>query len=402
MKSGLFLVIILLAMATLACVLGAGPTPAPTLRPTLTPLLTRPAIELTPPYPVVTSTAEPTPTLEPTAVPTAVPPQVKIVLANPWVTPAQVRVVDARSAETITTFTAPGLQAGPQVRSSVDSITFMNENSTAIHRTGFDGAQAQLTFMHEGTGFFDAAFLPSPDGTKIAWGSVNNFDTSNGAVDVSLNTAGIDGSVMSVLLAERRTLPSRPQPLRWSNDGSSLYFTNVPYGIGGYILFFDGPDLQKVDLKTHSITTILKNSSCMCALSISPDERQVAYTRQGDASIELFVQPLAGGAGSFVALPVGYQQAGAIVWAPDGQSLAMTLALGNPDGEAYSIVRIDLSDMSLRVLLPNDARLVQTVAWPVAEWIWVQDTNRNVYRMDPATGALTPAGTSEMIVRGGG
>lgn len=399
MKLRLMIAGIILAATTLACSLTSGGSQVPTQAVNATmPVLieTQPAATL---VPTVEIPAPTEPVATPTTPPTTEPQSSTIILlADPFNTPAQGHILNAATGDVLQSFEAPGLKQQYQVYASDQSLFYRNEDSNEYLSAGSDGSTHDLGFMNTGTGYFDAVLLPSPDGSQVAWGWAGDYDP-NGAVNVTLNTAGVDGSNLKTLLSEKRTLPSRPQPWRWSIDGQSLYFSNIPYGIGGYILFGGGPDLLKINLTSGEITSVLPDKRCLCPTTLSPDESQVAYVESADPAMILHIVDTSTGNDRTINLPFGYSQAGGIAWAPDGKSLALTLAIGNPDAEAYSIVRVDTQALTLRVLLPNDTRLIQTVLWPEATTLWVQDNTPNVYRMNPETGELTLAGEKQIIAR---
>jgi hypothetical protein len=311
--------------------------------------------------------------------------------------PAALRLVDAATGMTQSSFQASGLSQGPAPLVGGSSVFFTDFNMKGVHRVGFDGATQDLTFINPDGKVFDGMFLPSPDGSRISWSKVVSQDASN--LHIQLLVANMDGSNQKVLLDDTRSIPSRPEPLRWSNDGKSLYFTNIPYGIGGYILFFGGTDLLKVDVESGKVTQNLLSSGCLCATVVSPDETKVAYIQRPEGDqLNIMLKDLPGGNPVKGNLPAGHLQAGGIVWSPDSQSFLVTVAKGEPDNEAYSVILVHASDLSMKTLIPDDPRLLQAAVWPTPGIVWLKDKDNNAWRMDPSTGTLTQSSTGERVL----
>jgi Tol biopolymer transport system component len=413
---------IVLSLAALACSLPLGSAAVPS------PTATQPVVQIVPttailqvptaaaPAPTAVSnepTAAAVPTVPvtlaaPTTAPTAVVPPVQpasapgaLVLAKISTPPGQtsdLRLVDPVTGLTQSTFQVSGLPMGPYPLVGGKSIFFTDNSSSGVHRAGFDGQTQDLTFMNPDQKIFDGLFLPSPDGSRIAWSKVLSEDASG--THTQLWIANVDGTGQKALIDETRQLPSRPEPVRWSNDGKALYYTNVPYGIGGYILFFGGSDLAKVDIASGQSTPILI-TGCLCDAVLSPDESQVAYVQKPEADqMTIFLRKAAGGDPQKASLPANHLQAGGIVWSPDGQSFLVTSARGEPDNEAFSVVLFHAADMSSKVLVPDDARLLQAAVWPAAGVVWLNDKDGNAWRLDPASGTLTQSSNGERALIG--
>ncbi|MFH1446436.1 MAG: hypothetical protein ABIG43_03380 [Chloroflexota bacterium] len=351
--------------------------------PTSTPTSELPADTPAEPLPSDSPTETELPTVEPTP---ALPPR-PIVYFPYGDNPALVTVVDPVTGALLYTFNAPGIGWVQEFGAGGDAIFYVNEGMTSLFRVAFDGSLMDLAFAHPGGGLFDAVILPSPDGQKIAWGSAMNMDASG--VDVILKVANIDGTGIQTLIDTHLAESRRPSPFKWSNDGNYLYYSNIPYGIGGYILFYGGPDLIRINLTTLAEETILPDGHCLCAMALSPDESKVARITRDAGSALLTVHDILNNTDETFSFPPKYLQAGGIVWAPDGNSLMLTLAIGDMDHEAFSVVKVDLVSLTTSYFLTDDARCVRTREWSAADVVWLSDNDYNVYRMDANTGVLT-------------
>jgi len=312
--------------------------------------------------------------------------------------PAKVHLLDPTTGVEQSALDVPGLRIDTQYVRGGDFIFFYDLDAKVVKRIGFDGQVTELPFVNSGGESFDVRFLPSPDGSQIAWGT-NAFDPANGNASRStLNIANVDGSNLQTVLDKSLENQSiLPEPIQWSQDGKTLYFTNEPYGIGGYILFRGGPDLQKVDVATGTVTPILDDLGCLCAMSIAPDGSMVARII-GVEPLVLVLHDIATGKEQTSNLAAGHLQAGDILWSADQKSLVYTLAVSNPDSEKYAIVQVDTATLKQTTLVPDDERLLYTVEWPDSNLIWAGDKDSQVWLLAPDTGVLAAVGQGGIVV----
>jgi Tol biopolymer transport system component len=185
-----------------------------------------------------------------------------------------------------------------------------------------------------------------------------------------------------------------PQPVKWSQDGGYFYFTNTPVVEGCKALPVNGSDLQRVDLKTGDIREILPNIAFW--ISLSPDESLLAYIKQ--VSSNLWVRNLNTGEEKEINIDPGLDfDAGNIVWSPNGQLLALTLAnqpcTGNYPGsgiyaESTSILIVDISTFEVKKIAEGDKRRLVTSAWNEIDKIELKDPEGNLWILNVKTGAI--------------
>lgn len=317
-----------------------------------------------------------------------------VLLADMTADPAQVVHVAPVTGEQQEAFAAPGLTEFSSVRFGGPFIFYLDTSTQLVKRVGFDGAVEELRFVTSGTDAFQGDFLPSPDGTMIAWGTSVFEPASGNATHITLKVANVDGSDEKTIVDE--VLPDvsiLPQPIQWSADGKSFYYTDLPYGIGGYILFAGGPDLKRVDLEAGTLTEILPDTGCLCPMTVSPDGGSVAYIG-GSGPLELVLRDIATGEERKATVDENYLQAGNILWSPDGTTLVYTTAISNFEDQAnerFAVVRVDAASLSQTTVIPDDERLLNTILWPEASTIWLNDKFGNSWRMTAATGELALA-----------
>ena len=350
------------------------------------------------------------PTMEPAAVPATEPPEgtggggegAVVLLVDYKSDPPMIAIVDPATGAEQGSFAAPGLTELSSPRVGGPFVFYLDQSSQIVKRVGFEGSVTELRFITSGTDYFQGDYLPSSDGTVIAWGT-SVFDTSGGNdTHITLNVANVDGSEQKAILDERlKDVSILPQPIQWSPDGKFLYYTDEPYGIGGYILFWGGPDLKRVDVQSGTITEILPDTGCLCPMTVSPDGTTVAYIA-GYGPLELVLHDVATGDERRLSVDAGHLQAGDIVWSPDGKALVYTMAISNfenPESEKYAIARVDAATLSQTILIPDDQRLLQTAVWPTVNAVWLNDKDNNAWQMNPETGEVMLVEEGKRVVK---
>jgi len=237
----------------------------------------------------------------------------------------------------------------------------------------------------------------SPDGAWVARGLAAFPKNSGGnRYYTRLTVARSDGSQEWPVVESWSELAlgyTTPRPLRWSEDGRYLYFTNRPVP-DGCAVFVNGSDLQRVDLADGSVREIVPPVGLW--LSLSPDERQLAYVGYGDRG--LVVRDLSTGRERQTqveaAQETGDAHVGHVIWSSDGEALVLTVAIdacGPPGERVHTIVRIDAETLSQTTLITEDERLFTSEAWSERGRVSLRDPDGKRWWLDPRTGELTPA-----------
>lgn len=232
----------------------------------------------------------------------------------------------------------------------------------------------------------------SDDGDWVADGVVAFPKGVGDQYYTSLEVSLADGSVVWRAVDEWRPIGlgwTSPRVLRWSRDGGRLYFTNLPVP-DGCALFVNGYDLQALDLATGEVTELVPGVGLW--LSLSPDERRLAYIGVGKRGLVL--RDLASGEERGVRLDPGREYAaGGVLWSPDGSALVLTIAFAPCAGEEWaestSIVVVDAATLETKTLIAEDARLLVTEGWPTPDRVLLRDSKGDPWWMDPLTGQVT-------------
>lgn len=257
-------------------------------------------------------------------------------------------------------------------------------------------ATAAAPTMTPGAGNQNTWQSTSPDGQWIAEGSMEGpfMEGDQEKYRTRLTVRRADGQVTWPVIDQVSNYGlgyTVPVPLQWSADGERLYVTNQPVS-DGCALFVDGSDLWQVDLTSGRLAEVVP--AVGTSLALSPDETRLAIIG-GDVDTELIVQLLDGGEVTRVPLAAGHDtvQAGNITWAPDGQSVLVTVA-ENPCqvGQwTQSIVFVGLAPVVQNILVDRDPRLLNVVSWEEAGRARLHDETGNAWWLDVTTGEVTSA-----------
>ncbi len=237
----------------------------------------------------------------------------------------------------------------------------------------------------------------SPDGKWIAEGMMEGPFASGDEekYHYQLKAARADGRVQWTIVDETARWGlgyTTPRPFQWSKDGRYLYWTNKPVP-DGCAVFVNGSDLERFDLQTGRGQEIVSQGPSW--LSLSPDEKQVAYIYWNSKALEIVLQDLATGARREATLEGAgnNSQAGNIVWSPDGQRFVLAVASNpcDPPNWTHSIILIDRATLTQRVLIQKDKRLLVPINWPQPEQVLLQEQNGKSWWMDARSGELHAA-----------
>jgi hypothetical protein len=164
-----------------------------------------------------------------------------------------------------------------------------------------------------------------------------------------MEVSRVDGSQSWTAVDEWRSWGvgyTYPDVLKWSSDGQTLFFTNVPVP-DGCSLFVNGGDLWRLDLDTGEIAELLPFVGLVLALS--PDDTQLAYF--GSYGKGMTLNDLATGNEQPIELP-SFGDAwdiGGLMWSPGGRHLLLTqvIPLIGPCSQETktAVIRVDIDTL---------------------------------------------------------
>ena len=225
------------------------------------------------------------------------------------------------------------------------------------------GGRVPLSFVQYPNGGFGVWTANQGQVVRLGWST-----THDGLSQVLVS--GADGSDAIAVHAQPLT-PERHSQLvfaRWSRNGQSLYFSEEPFGLGGYILFAGASSLYRLNLADRSVQTLVAFNPAggpyICWDDLSLDERLAAGRCDGK---RISVLDLATGQASTIQPPPDagdFGQIGGAHFSPDGSRLAFAFARGDPNNEqGWVAVSDGLTGGSHIVATSGPGSYFSAVAW---------------------------------------
>ncbi len=313
---------LLAGLATLACSLtGSGAatdTPAP--------LANTPAPPTSAPTATTAPTALPTATLEPptaTATATLTPTSTIILAVVGQDKMIGLVTLDGRrlplSGAPGTLYALATLSTDPAARSHAYAI-------------GPQGVRLLDFVNNSSDGFASFTGAGAPQG-EVAWDHYATTAHANGTLDSEIDIANSDGSNLHAAL--KLSSDHVLHVVRFSPDGQSLYYSQEPLGLGGYIPFGGISDLWALDLAAGTSRQLVPSAAAgtICLDDFTPDVSLVTL-HCAEKTISV-LDPTTGSIGLIAAPPAVTDWAlhGDARISPDQTRVAYALARGNPDNE---------------------------------------------------------------------
>jgi hypothetical protein len=211
----------------------------------------------------------------------------------------------------------------------------------------------------------------------LAWATA----TGSTSPTTDLHVSRPDGTASEVVVREvvgPELPPYQLVALGWSADGSALYYSREPYGIGGYILFTGASSLYRYSASDQSVTEIMPfepQTNFLCLDDLSADGNLLA----DHCNETIHVRDLAGGATTTITPPAdaaGWAALGTARLSPDNSRVAFALARQDPEAEqGWVAVSDGLDGSSTLVLTSEPGKYYNVVGWLNADTLLVQLTS---------------------------
>ena len=236
--------------------------------------------------------------------------------------------------------------------------------------------------------------MPSPDGNWTAYFygydlknlmlSVTNFDDT---VVWNVSQANVGGDAFT--------------PYRWSKDSRYIYF-NTHVAIDGYVPFYQGAGLQRLDVLNGKVSEILSSgymsdptyhiySWNFVPFSLSPDDKQLAYIKNFDDQTQLVIRDIKTDSEKSLTFK-GYSNAGSIAWSSQQNQLVLSIAKGtNWSNTLCTIELVEVDSLTPRTLVKDKDLVFDPVIWVNSHTILVQERGGHYFYLDITTKKLTPA-----------
>ncbi len=212
----------------------------------------------------------------------------------------------------------------------------------------------------------------------IAWATA----PTDPSTPTELHVSRLDGAeaqvVVSELLAEG-TPPYQLVALGFTPDGSGLYYSREPYGIGGYIPYTAVSSLYRYNFSDQSVTELVAfnpeaGGTFLCLDALTADQALLA-DHCGDT---VNVTNLADGSQTSITPPAeatGWAALGTARFSPDNSRVAFALAKRDPENEQGWVAVSDGLEGGSKVILTSEpGSYYSVVGWLNADTLLVQLT----------------------------
>jgi len=314
---------------------------------------------------------------EPTAVPTTPPPPQPVLAILNAQKDAWLFTLDGEPYPSPITDPA-ALPAWPEehpAHVAGDTIYYLAEGS--IWSASLDGSVKEVYRLPE-TVTVVGPFLFSSDGWWLALATQEHLE------------GGIT-PVLTVLRLESegafQVEPPDPQtdhafaPLAWTPEGDLIY-AHTPWGIGGYILFGGYLSLHRWDGSTSHVLFDPTTAYSFCIYGLSPDRTLVAHSCNppSPSSLQMKIHNLRTGAEVVLPTLADQGQMGAAYFSPSGEWLAYSIARGEMEHEAGSVVVVPSDgSTSPQVVYHTEGGYAAVEGWVGEEWLVVRRYTGDVH-----------------------
>jgi hypothetical protein len=228
----------------------------------------------------------------------------------------------------------------------------------------------------------------SPDGTWIVEGLTALPTQSGEQYYTEMRIRQVDGELSWMPVAGWQPFGlgyTTPRLVHWSTDGRYLYYTNAPHP-DGCGLFVNASDLQRLDLTDGTVQEILPQNSTW-VLEAAPDGT-IAYV---DGTTLVLFDPKADMRQEiFLDFAQANVQLGNLVWSPDSQRVAFTVATDPcilPNWR-HAIYTVDRQSGQVHLAFPKDERRFQVVGWMDDSHLRLVDVDGRQRMLDIVSGQL--------------
>jgi Tol biopolymer transport system component len=239
--------------------------------------------------------------------------------------------------------------------------------------------------------------LPSPNGNWTAYFFGYDLET------IRLSVTNFDDTVTWNVNQPNFGSEASFTPYRWSQDGRYLYF-NIYVAIDGYVPFYQGAGLQRLDVLNGTVSEVLSNGYLsdstyhiyiwnFVTFSLSPDDKLLAYINLLENGMQLVIRDMKTG-NEKSTLFEGYSSAGSILWSPQQDQLVLAVTKGtNWSDTLCSIELVELDSLTSRTLVKDKDLdwVYDPVLWNNNHTILLKERGGPYLYLDITTGKLTPA-----------
>lgn len=240
------------------------------------------------------------------------------------------------------------------------------------------------------------SILPSPDGSWTAYFFGYDLETFR------LSVANFDDSIIWNVSQPNFGSEASFTPYRWSHDSRYLYF-NIHVAIDGYVPFYQGMGLQRLDVLNGEVLEILpdgdpitlENTTIsdwnLVQFSLSPTDDKLAHISRMENGVQLVIRDIKANTESSIFFDQ-FIDAGSIVWSPKQDYLVLAAARGTNWSDALGFVElVEIDTLTTRTLVKSEDRFFDPLAWTNNHTILLKERGGPYSYLDTITEKLSLA-----------
>lgn len=248
----------------------------------------------------------------------------------------------------------------------------MKDGFNTVAWMDFAGTEQLLEFTqvdwNKGLSIDD--FVVSSDELKVAWTTQQTFEGVTGfTIESKLWVADVEeGVATNVYSVSFENREAYLLPVRWSDDGSMVFFSKQRSGLGGYILFGAWHDLYKINLEAQEVTQLAQGVN-----DIAPNEVMLSKVSTDETGTDVIA--LVNDETDYLfSLSEGFSRAGNVLFSPDGTKIAYNIAAGNPDEEKYRVIVSEIGGPEETIVVNSNSFFPNVVRWLDNETLLLADS----------------------------
>lgn len=239
--------------------------------------------------------------------------------------------------------------------------------------------------------------LPSPDGKWVAY-----IFGLFGNKDYKLSVVNFEDTIIWNINQINFGTESWFIPYRWSRDSRYLYF-NIYAAIDGYVPFYQGMGLQRLDVQNGQISEILPSyfetldsgrtiyNWDLAQFSLSPEDDKLAYINRMEDGVQLVIRDLNTNKEKSIFFDE-YTDAGDILWSPKQDYLVLAASNGTDWSNTISFIElVELDSLTTKNILRNMKPVIIPLMWLNNHMIFVKEFGGRYFHLDIMSEELIPA-----------
>jgi len=240
--------------------------------------------------------------------------------------------------------------------------------------------------------------LLSPDGK---WGAY--FFGLFGSIDCKLSVANFEDTIVWNINQENFGSEAWFVPYRWSQDSRYLYF-NIYVSFDGYLPFYQGVGLQKLDVQNGQVSEILPSGYFetlnsgrtihnwdLVQFSLSPKDDKLAYINRMENGVQLVIRDMKTNREDSIFFDK-YTDAGRILWSPSQDYLVLATSNGTDWSNTLSYIElVELDSLTSKSILKNMNPVIIPLMWLNEHTIFVKEFGGKYFHLNLMSEKLSPA-----------